>query len=100
MYISAHPDEPSSKEKSRIILRTLQENSTKLIGTVCIGGSYEPNKYNEPAKMLKKLKNPTDVCVYFPYGRRSWNGKWLYTDSLQLVSHTEISKHDLILFLN
>ena len=83
-YISDHPTANDSIMKSKAIFMLLMENETRLCGTVRIGGAT-PNKENEPSDIIRILRGET----------RNWNGKWLYTDSLELVSHRNISKHDL-----
>jgi len=84
-YISNHPTAKDSIIKSKTILALLLENENKLCGTVHIGGST-PNKENEPCEMIHVLRGERS---------RDWNGKWLYTESMELVSHKNISKHDL-----
>ena len=83
-YISDHPGANNSIMKSKTIFMVLMENETKLCGTVRIGGST-PNMENEPSDIIRVLRGET----------RNWNGKWLYTDSLELVSQKSVSKHDL-----
>lgn len=84
-YIAAHPSAKDSIIKSKAILSCLMENESKLSGTVYIGGST-PNKENEPCELVRVLRGET---------MRDWNGKWLYTESMELVSHKHISKHDI-----
>ena len=61
----------------------------RLVGTVYIGGGT-PDKYDEPAEVIRTLNNEG-----FNWRLSGWNGKWLYTESGELVSHKAISKHDL-----
>lgn len=90
LYISQHPNAKDALIKSQVIFKTLQENVSRLCGTVHIGGNSVPDKYNEPAEIIRTLNKEGD-------NRRlsDWNGKWLYTESGDLVSHKAISKHDL-----
>jgi hypothetical protein len=90
LYISQHPKANDALVKSQVIFKTLQENSTHLVGTVYIGGGTTPNKYDEPADVIHTLNNDS-----YNWRLSDWNGKWLYTESKELVSHKAISKHDL-----
>lgn len=89
-YISKNPAAKDSLIKSQVIFRILQENIHRLVGTVWIGGQNVPHKYDEPADIIRILNNEG-----FNYKLMSWNGRWVYTESKQLVSHRDISKHDL-----
>ena len=84
-YISAHPAAKDAIIKSKTIFSILMENESKLQGTVRIGGST-PNLVDEPCEMIRVLR-----------GERTfgWDGKWLYTESLELVAPKSISKHDI-----
>lgn len=86
VYISAHPTAKDSILKSQAIMKVLVVNETRLRGVVQIGGSAIPNKENEPCEMIHILR-----------GERSlgWDGKWVYTESGELVSPRSISKHDI-----
>ena len=90
LYISQHPKAKDSLIKSQVIFKTLQENVDRLSGNVCIGGTSIANKSDESAEVVHTLNQE---------GRNwrlmGWNGKWLYTESQELVSHKAISKHDL-----
>lgn len=90
MYIESHPAAKDSLVKSQVIFRILQENEEKLFGDVHIGGSMIEDKEDESAEILKIL-NKTG----YNYKLVTWSGKWVYTTSNQLVSHTEISKYEL-----
>ena len=90
IYISQHPKAKDALIKSQVIFKTLQENISRLSGNVYIGGSSIANKYDEPAEVIHTL-NQED----FNWRLSDWNGKWLYTESQELVSHKAISKHDL-----
>lgn len=84
-YIADHPEARDSIIKSKTILAILLENETKVCGTVHIGGTT-PNKEHEPCELIHVLRGEHI---------RDWNGKWLYTESMELVSHKHISKHDI-----
>lgn len=87
LYISQHPKSKNALIKSQVIFKTLQENMARLVGTVYIGGGT-PDKYDEPAEVIHTLNG-------YNWRLSDWNGKWLYTESGELVSHKAISKHDL-----
>ena len=89
LYISQHAKAKDALIKSQVIFKTLQENMSRLVGTVYIGGGT-PNKYDEPADVIHTLNRDG-----FNWRFSDWNGKWLYTESGELVSHKAISKHDL-----
>lgn len=84
-YISDHPSAKDSIMKSKTIFTVLMENESKLRGLVHIGGNT-PNRDNEPSEFIRILRGEMN---------RLWNGKWLYTESLEVVSQKHISKHDL-----
>ena len=90
-YISSHPKAPDSMAKSSFIFRFLMKNESKLQGNVYVGGSTR-NLYDEYADIVKLLRHDGPKHLY--YGS-SWNGKWLYTESLDLVAQSEISKREL-----
>lgn len=90
-YISKHPGRPDSMAKSSLIFRFLQNNEIHLTGTVYVGGST-PNLNNAVSEIVSTLRY--DKKSYRYYGSE-WNGKWLYTESNELVSQMEISKRDL-----
>lgn len=85
-YISAHPTAKDSILKSQAIMKVMSINENRLCGLVHIGGSTVPNKENEPCEMIHILR-----------GERiwGWDGKWLYTESGELVAPKTISKHDI-----
>ena len=60
-----------------------------LVLDVYIGGGT-PSKYDEPAEVIHTLNKDG-----YNWRLSDWNGKWLYTESGELVSHKAISKHDL-----
>lgn len=90
LYIANHPANQDSLIKSQTIFKLLQQNVTRLRGDVHIGGTSVPDKHGEPAEIVRILNNNGYI-----YRLGGWSGKWLYTESKQLVSHKEISKHDL-----
>ena len=90
-YISNNPRAKDSKIKSNTIFRLLQENEEKLVGTVWVRGHSDLNKYDEPASIIRILRNEQE----YNYALSDWNGKWLYTESGELVSQGQISKRDL-----
>lgn len=85
-YISAHPTTKDSFLKSQAIIKVLLINETKLCGLVHIGGNTVPNKENEPCEMIHILRGERIL---------GWDGKWIYTESGELVAPRYISKHDI-----
>ena len=85
-YISAHPTAKDSILKSQAIMKVLAVNETRLCGLVHIGGSTFPNLDNEPCEMIHILRGERVL---------GWDGKWLYTESGELVSPKSISRHDI-----
>lgn len=90
-YISSHPKAPDSMAKSSFIFRFLQNHENMLSGTVYVGGSA-PNIPNTYSDIVTKLRQDGPKHQY--YGMK-WNGKWLFTESGELVSQKEITKRDL-----
>lgn len=90
-YISSHPKSPDSMAKSSFIFRFLQNHENMLFGTVYVGGS-SPNIPNTYSDVVIKLRQDGPKHQY--YGMK-WNGKWLFTESGELVSQKEITKRDL-----
>lgn len=90
-YISSHPKAPDSMAKSSFIFRFLQNHENMLSGTVYVGGSA-PNIPNTYSDIVMKLRHDGPKHQY--YGMK-WNGKWLFTESGELVSQKEITKRDL-----
>lgn len=90
-YISSHPKTPDSMAKSSFIFRFLQNHENMLSGTVYVGGSA-PNIPNTYSDIVTKLRQDGPKHQY--YGMK-WNGKWLFTESGELVSQKEITKRDL-----
>ncbi len=90
-YISGHPNASDSMVKSNFIFRFLMNNASKLTGIVYIGGNT-PNIYNAVSEIVATLRKEESKYKY--YGSR-WDGKWLYTESFELVSQSEITKRDL-----
>ena len=85
-YISAHPTAKDTILKSQAIMKMLVNNEARLCGRVNIGGSIVPNKENEPCEMIHILCGERMI---------GWNGKWLFTESGELVAPKAISKHDI-----
>lgn len=90
-YISSHPKSADSMAKSSFIFRFLQNHENMLTGTVYVGGS-SPNIPNTYSDIVTKLRQDGPKHQY--YGMK-WNGKWLFTESGELVSQKEITKRDL-----
>lgn len=84
-YISDKPNEKDSIIKSQVIFKILMDNEPKLRGTVRIGGNT-PNLENETCDLIKTLRGEKII---------GWNGKWLFTHSMELVSQKDVSKHDI-----
>lgn len=85
-YISSHPNAKDTILKSQAIMKMLVINEHRLCGRVNIGGSTFPNLDNEPCEMIHILRGERMI---------GWSGKWLFTNSLELVSPKDISKHDI-----
>jgi len=90
-HISTHPKAADSLAKSSFIWRFLQNSEAHLTGTVYVGGST-PNVNDTYSDIVTTLRH--DGPKYKYYGS-NWNGKWLYTESYDLVAPSEISKRDL-----
>lgn len=90
-YISRHPKSADSMAKSSFIFRFLQNHENMLFGTVYVGGS-SPNIPNTYSDIVIKLR--MDGPKHHYYGM-DWDGKWLFTESRELVSQKEITKRDL-----
>ncbi len=88
-YITGHAESGDAIVKSQVIFKILQENIAKLSGDVYFGGKTQ-NRHDEPAEIIHIL-NKTGYNSKLA----GWNGKWLYTKSMELVSHKDISKYDL-----
>ena len=84
-YISNYSDKSDAIIKSQVIFKTLLLNERKLRGTVQISGST-PNLENETCELIKTLNGGSAMA---------WDGKWLFTDALELTSHKNISKYDI-----
>lgn len=90
-YISCNPDEPDSMAKSSFIFRFLQQHENSLTGVVLIGGNT-PNLTGAFSDIITTLRQDGPKHKY--YGM-NWTGKWLYTESGELVSQKEISRKEL-----
>ena len=84
-YISDHSTTKDAILKLQTIFKLLLQNETRLCGTVYIGGST-PNLCNETCDLIKYLRGER---------RFLWDGKWLFTESGELVSPKMVSKHDI-----
>lgn len=84
-YISEHPTAKDSLIKSQTVFCALMDNEAKLCGSVRISGST-PNLDNEPCELVSILRGEKSF---------SWDGKWLFTESGELVSQKNVSKHDI-----
>ena len=85
-YISKHPTANDAILKSQAIMKMLVNNEARLCGCVIIGGKTQ-NKENEPCEMIHILRGERAV--------RDWDGKWIFTESGELVAPKAISKHDI-----
>lgn len=85
-YISVHPSAKDTMLKSQVIMKILVVNESRLCGCVNIGGSTIPNLENEACEIIHILRGERMM---------GWNGKWLFTESGELVSPKDISKHDI-----
>lgn len=85
-YISDHPTARDTMLKSQAIMKILITNESRLCGLVHIGGSSVPNLENEPCEMIHILRGER---------MRGWDGKWLFTESGEIVAPKTISKHDI-----
>ena len=84
-YISANPNAKDSLMKSSIIMRILQKNAEKLHGSVRLSGNRSDLE-NESSDLVRYLRGEMF------YG---WDGRWVYTESLELVSPKSVTKYDL-----
>ena len=84
-YISSHSTAKDSILKSQAIMKILFSNEARLCGQVHINGST-PNLENEPCEMIHIL-----------HGDRmfGWDGKWVFTESGEIVAPRAVSKHDI-----
>ncbi len=92
LYISKNPQDISSMVKSQTIFKILQQNQHKLVGDFSISDrrDYFHFERDQRAKIVNILRNDEDSSKL-----EQWDGRWVYTESKQLVSHMSISKHDL-----
>lgn len=91
-YIMNNPSDPKSFLKSQVIFRLLQENEYRLFGRVILMDADDLD--DERSEIIRVLKRQIRSPLL-----NSWNGKWLFTSSRNLVSQSEISKKDLNDFL-
>lgn len=83
-YISTHPKAPDAIIKSQIIFKILQKNESKLADTSYLDG------YSETPSKTALIVRYLTGDMYF-----EWNGKWLFTDTNDLVSQKAITKRAL-----
>ena len=88
-YISKNPNATDSMAKSQAIFKLLQENESALSGSVYIGGST-PNIGDAYSAVVTTLLNQSKS-----YRTTQWDGKWLFTESNELVAQSSVSKYDL-----
>ena len=84
-YIMGHVGSQDSILKSQIIWQILLKNESKLKGTVLVSGN-SGNLRDETCELIKVLRGERHF---------GWDGKWLYTESLELVSPKAVSKYDI-----
>lgn len=84
-YIMGHIGSQDSILKSQIIWQILLKNESKLKGTVLVSGN-SGNLRDETCELIKVLRGERHF---------GWDGKWLYTESLELVSPKAVSKYDI-----
>ena len=85
-YISQHPHAKDSLIKSQVIMKLLLANEKRLCGYLHISGNTIPNKENEPCEMIHILRGERML---------HWDGKWLFTESGELVAPKSVSRHDI-----
>ncbi len=85
-YISSHPTAKDTILKSQTIMKLLINNETRLCGRVNIVSSVVPDLDNEPCEMIRILRGERML---------GWDGKWIFTESGELVAPKTISKHDI-----
>ncbi len=84
-YISRYSDAKDSILKSQTIMKLLFANESRLSGSLQISGGNHGGII-ETCDLIKILNGETAL---------SWDGKWLYTESGELVSPKNVSKHDI-----
>lgn len=97
-YIEKQYDQPDAPIKSAVILRTLLKYEPCLKGDIIISGNNKPlldESCNAVNIILKRFWHDKFGDRYANKYLNSWGGKWLYTDSGELVSSTEITKYEL-----
>ena len=85
-YISSHPTAKDTILKSQTIMKLLVNNEARLCGRVNIVSSVVPDLENEPCEMIRILRGERML---------GWDGKWIFTESGELVAPKTISKHDI-----
>lgn len=84
-YISKYPTASDSIIKSQTIFKILLENESKLMGRVNIKGNT-PDLENEPCEAIHVLRGERTV---------GWNGKWLFTEAMELVAPKNVTRYDI-----
>lgn len=85
-YISSHPTAKDTILKSQTIMKLLVNNEARLCGRVNIVSSVVSDLENEPCEMIRILRGERML---------GWDGKWIFTESGELVAPKTISKHDI-----
>ena len=100
-YIDKNPTEPDSMAKSNFILKFLIDNEAKLKGFVNMGFNEHsiPQAYSYILQYLRisSIDYSDEERARFEhyYFGKKWSGKWLFTDSGDLVAQKDISKREL-----
>ena len=85
-YISQHPSAKDALLKSQTIIKILIANENRLCGCVHINSNSVPDKEDEPCEMIHILRGERVL---------GWEGKWLFTESGEVVSPKSIFRHEL-----
>lgn len=85
-YISSHPTANDTILKSQAIMKILLMNENRLSGYVHVNGLYVSNLEDEPCEMIHILRGERML---------GWDGKWVFTESGELVAPKSISKHNI-----
>lgn len=85
LYISNHSEAKDAILKSQTIMKILFLNESRLSGLLQITGNNNDRK-NETCELIKVLNGEKYL---------DWDGKWIYTESGDLVSPKMVSKHDI-----
>lgn len=88
--IARRPDEESSREKSKIVFRSLHTHAESLRGKTRAPDGTVSETTN--AKALNVILNDKSVSMSF---QRAWNGAWLYSKDGMLCAPGDIKISDL-----